>query len=223
MKKIIENNFKPILAIETSDELCSAAVMLDENSFAEFNFKKKFVHSEKLMPMIADLLKQAELSVSELTAIAISLGPGSFTGLRIGLTVAKGLAAGSNLPIIPVPTFDALAFQLSPQILTGSSFVIANNANINEIYAAKYISSVNDYEVVNEAILLEKSDFNEFKNEGDLLFGNFSTNQSAFYSASPNASSVAKWAYIFGKDLVTFDHDYLEPNYLKKFVVKVKK
>ena len=64
------NEFKPILAIETSDELCSAAIMLDKNSFAEFNFQKKFVHSEKLMPMISDMLKNADVKLEEVSQIA---------------------------------------------------------------------------------------------------------------------------------------------------------
>lgn len=215
--------FKPILAIETSDELCSAAIMLSEDSFAEINFQKKFVHSEKLMPMIADLLKNANIKLDDVGSIAVSMGPGSFTGLRIGLTIAKGLAAGRKLPIIPVPTFDALAFQLSSIIPIGTSFIIANNANINEIYFAKYRVVENRFEIVNESCLVEKSKYQSMHEDGDLLFGNFTIEKKDFRSSSPNASAIAKWAYLFGEDLVTFDHDLLEPNYLKKFVVKVKK
>jgi tRNA threonylcarbamoyladenosine biosynthesis protein TsaB len=217
------SKLKPILAIETSDELCSAAVMLTEDSYAEINFQKKFVHSEKLMPMISDLLKIADLKLDDVTTLAVSMGPGSFTGLRIGLTVAKGLAAGRALSIIPVPTFDALAFQLSSQLPLGTKFSIANNANINEIYFAKYLVTENRFKVLNETMILEKTKFSSFKEEDDLLFGNFTIEKKDFKTSSPNASAVAKWAYIFGEDLVTFEHDLLEPNYLKKFVVKVKK
>ncbi len=218
MKEIL-----PILAIETSDELCSAAVMLSDDSYAEINFQKKFVHSEKLMPMISDLLKNADLKLGDVKTLAVSMGPGSFTGLRIGLTIAKGLAVGSELPIIPVPTFDALAFQLSSQLPNGTSFVIANNANINEVYFAKYRVKENRFEILTEATLVEKSELSSFQEGEDLLFGNFTIEKKDFKTSSPTASAVAKWAYIFGKDLVTFDHDLLEPNYLKNFVVKVKK
>jgi len=213
----------PILAIETSDELCSAAVMLSEDSYAEMNFQKKFVHSEKLMPMISDLLENADLKLVDIKTLAVSMGPGSFTGLRIGLTIAKGLAAGRELPIIPVPTFDALAFQLSSLLPIDTSFIIANNANINEIYYAKYRVTENQFEVLTTASLLEKSELSSLKEDGDLLFGNFTIEKKDFKTSSPTGSAVAKWAYIFGKDLVTFDHDLLEPNYLKNFVVKVKK
>ncbi|MCF6270967.1 MAG: tRNA (adenosine(37)-N6)-threonylcarbamoyltransferase complex dimerization subunit type 1 TsaB [Melioribacteraceae bacterium] len=216
------NELTPILSIETSDELCSTAIMLEEDSFAEINFQKKFVHSEKLMPMISDLLKNADLKLDDVKTLAVSMGPGSFTGLRIGLTIAKGLSVGNNLPIIPVPTFDALAFQLSSYLPMGTRFSIANNANINEIYFAKYIVTENRFEVLNEATLKDKIQLPLLQEDGDLLFGNYANRKKDFKTSSPNAWAVAKWAYIFGKDLVTFDHDLLEPNYLKNFIVKEK-
>jgi tRNA threonylcarbamoyladenosine biosynthesis protein TsaB len=214
--------FKKILAIETSDELCSAAVLLTEKDFAEINFQKKFVHSEKLMPMISDLLKNSEVELNDIGSIAVSIGPGSFTGLRIGLTVAKGLAAGRDISIIPVPTFDALAFQLSSVLPGGTEFIIANNANINEIYFAKYKTENSTVKILKATTLLDKSEFSVYKNETDLLFGNYMCRTDYFNLSSPTASAVAKWGYIFGKDLVTFDHDLLEPDYLKEFVVKRK-
>lgn len=214
--------FKQILAIETSDELCSTAIMLTENSFAEINFQKKFVHSEKLMPMISDLLKNVDMKIDDVGTIAVSIGPGSFTGLRIGLTIAKGLSVGRNIPIIPVPTFDALALQLSSILPDQTNFLIANNANINEIYFAKYKSINKRYEVLTETCLLDKTNFSSMQNEGDLFYGNFTLEKNDFKTSSPNAISIAKWAYLFGKDLVNFDHDLLEPNYLKKFIVKKK-
>ena len=214
--------FKPILGIETSDELCSAAIMLTEEDFAEINFRKKFVHSEKLMPMISDLLKNADVKLNDIGSIAVSIGPGSFTGLRIGLTVAKGLAAGRDISIIPVPTFDALALQLASVLPDDSEFIIANNANINEIYFAEYKTKDDSVEALIETVLLDKSKFREYQESTELIFGNHAGRNSNFNTSSPTASAVAKWAYIFGKDLVTFDHDLLEPNYLKEFVVKQK-
>ncbi len=214
--------FKPILAIETSDELCSTAIMLTEDSFAEMSFQKKFVHSEKLMSMISDLLKNADTDLKNVGAIAVSMGPGSFTGLRIGLTIAKGLSVGRNIPIIPVPTFDALALQVSSILPNKTEFVIANNANINEIYYAKYKSDNTLYNIISETCLMDKSKFNSIDNGNSLRFGNYPILKNLFKSSSPNAIAIAKWAYIFGKDLVTFEHDLLEPNYLKKFVVKRK-
>src|SRR4030042_6611650 len=99
----------PILAIETSGELCSTAVMLSEQSFVEMNILKKHVHSQKLFDMIDLVLKNANVELKDIACIAVSIGPGSFTGLRIGLSAAKGMAVGANLPIVPVPSFQALS------------------------------------------------------------------------------------------------------------------
>jgi len=214
--------FKPILSIETSDELCSAAIMLSEESFAEINYQKKFVHSEKLMPMISDLLKIADLKLEEVGIIATSIGPGSFTGLRIGLTVAKGLAVGKDIQIIPVPTYDALALQLSDILPNNTSFVIVNKANINELYYAKYKSVDKKYQIITKTCLLDKSKFVLVHQKEDLLFGNFSTELNISKISSPNAITIAKWTYLYGKDLVNLDNDLLEPNYLKNFVVHKK-
>ena len=101
-------------------------------------------------------------------------------------------------------------------------FYIANNANINEVYFAKYQVNDGRYEIVEKTMLLDKSKFNSEKNDDTMQFGNYPIKGKDFQSSSPNAISIAKWAYIFGNDLVTFEHDFLEPNYLKNFVVKKK-
>ncbi len=128
-----------ILAIETSNELCSAALVFDQNNFDERNILLKHVHSEKLIPAIDELLNSNKISAKDLTSIAVSIGPGSFTGLRIGLTAAKAIAFASDLPIIPVPTFSALALEISDYIKDNTEFFIINNANIEECYFSKYI------------------------------------------------------------------------------------
>ncbi len=215
--------FKPILAIETSEKLCSAAIMLSEDDHIEFNIQKKNIHSEKLMEMISVLIDKAEISLKELAYIAVSIGPGSFTGLRIGLSVAKGLAFGHDLAIVPVSNFNALALQISNQLKPSTEFTIANKANMSELYVGKFRTKEKYFEVVEEVKLIESEEFSENLVPDSLLFGNFETDICKTPLVSPNAIYVAKWSYIFGKDLVTYDHGLLEPNYLKKFIVKVKK
>jgi tRNA threonylcarbamoyladenosine biosynthesis protein TsaB len=100
-----------ILGIETSTRICGAA-LIDENGWiADYHLNQKNVHASKLTDIIDTVLRQGGITVSELSAIAVSIGPGSFTGLRIGLSMAKGLALGGNVPVVAVPTFDALASQ----------------------------------------------------------------------------------------------------------------
>lgn len=214
---------KKILAIETSGELCSVSLSFDINKFDERNILMKHIHSEKLIPMIEELLISNKLEASDLDCIAISIGPGSFTGLRIGMTAAKGIAFAANLPIIPVPTFDALSLEISNYISDNTTFSILNNANIDECYYGKF--AFNDGEIVNldEVQLLEKSKINNDFVRDNILFGNIKGVENVKLVTSPRASSLAKWSYLFGEDLLTSDYDYLEPNYLKNFVVRKNK
>jgi len=216
-------NFKPILAIETSERLCSAAIMLNEDDFFELNIQQKNIHSEKLMEMISTLFNNADVDLKDLSHIAVSIGPGSFTGLRIGLSVAKGLAYGADIPIVPVPNFDALALQISNYLNPNDKFIIANKASMSELYVGNYQVTENYFERIDEVNLVGSEEFKMSLRESDILFGNFSRKKSMSNLSSPSAVYVAKWSYIFGKDLVTYNYDFLEPNYLKKFVVKVKK
>jgi len=215
--------FKPILAIETSEKLCSAALMLNEDDFFELNIQQKNIHSEKLMEMISTLFNNADVDLKDLSHIAVSIGPGSFTGLRIGLSVAKGLAYGADIPLVPVPNFDALALQISNYLNPNDKFIVANKANMSELYVGNYQATENYFERIGEVNLVGSEEFKKSLRESDTLFGNFSQKRSMNNLSSPRAVYVAKWSYIFGKDLVTYDHDFLEPNYLKKFIVKVKK
>ena len=100
-----------ILAIETSTMLGGIAIM-DHLSglIAEVRLNVKSTHSERLMTEIAHVLKQAELKVSDIDVFAIAIGPGSFTGLRIGLSTVKGFSYATGKPIVSVPTLEALAW-----------------------------------------------------------------------------------------------------------------
>ena len=99
-----------ILAIEYSQVVASVAVAADGNILGEYTINNKMTHSETLMPMVAELLKTAGVEKSELDYIAVSEGPGSFTGLRIGVAIAKGLGLALEKPVIGVPSVEALAY-----------------------------------------------------------------------------------------------------------------
>ncbi|MFZ1290221.1 MAG: tRNA (adenosine(37)-N6)-threonylcarbamoyltransferase complex dimerization subunit type 1 TsaB [Melioribacteraceae bacterium] len=215
----MEKNQK-ILAIETSNELCSAALVFNENNFDERNILLKHVHSEKLIPTIEELLNSNKITTNDLTCVAVSIGPGSFTGLRIGLTSAKAIAFASNLPIIPVPTFSALALEIADYTKINSEFFIVNNANIEECYLAKYKNDKLGIIELNIPTLTLKKELVNIFNEGSLIFGNLKNLENIKFISSPRASYIGKWAYFFGRDLLTFDYDFLEPNYLKDFKIK---
>ena len=101
-----------ILGIESSGMVASVAVSEQNILVGEYSVNFKKTHSQTLLPMIDTLASMIELDLHTIDAIAISKGPGSFTGLRIGSATAKGLGLALNKPIVPVPTIDALAYNL---------------------------------------------------------------------------------------------------------------
>jgi len=98
-----------ILAIETATKVCSVALADDEEVIGEISLFVPQVHVERLVIIISHLLESLKLSYHDLDAVAVSTGPGSFTGLRIGLSVAKGIAFGQKKGLISVPTLEAIA------------------------------------------------------------------------------------------------------------------
>ena len=101
-----------ILALDSSGLVASVAIASEETLLAEYTVNFKKTHSQTLLPMLDEIISMVELDLSEVDAIAISSGPGSFTGLRIGSATAKGLGLALDKPIISVPTIDSLAYNL---------------------------------------------------------------------------------------------------------------
>ncbi|MFA6437900.1 MAG: tRNA (adenosine(37)-N6)-threonylcarbamoyltransferase complex dimerization subunit type 1 TsaB [Bacteriovoracaceae bacterium] len=98
-----------ILAIETATEVCSAALVDHQTVIAVRSQHEKNIHSERLLSLIDDVFSAAGIGRTAIDAVAVSIGPGSFTGLRIGLSAAKGLALALDVPLIAVPTLDGIA------------------------------------------------------------------------------------------------------------------
>ena len=216
-------NIKPLLAIETSEEICSAALYFSDEKFYTSSINLKHSHSEKLFEIIEFLFDLAGINRNEISAIAVSGGPGSFTGLRIGMAAAKGIANGAGVPLIVVPTFEALAFQLSFQMEDGSEFIIANKVNRSEVYYARFQIKSNNFIFVDDLKILTNEDFINNIN-GIKTFGNaykyIVKNENNITASSPTAEYIAKWAVKFGSDKFRYDYDYFEPVYIKNFIVK---
>ncbi len=101
------------LAFDSTAKIASAAVMRDGHLLASFSIDNGLTQSELLLPMAEDMLNRLKLSFDDITLLACSVGPGSFTGVRIGVSLVKGLGFGRNIPIAPVSTLEALAYNLS--------------------------------------------------------------------------------------------------------------
>lgn len=123
-----------ILAIESTGPVAGAAIVNPDRIIAEFSINNKLTHSQVLLPLINNMLTAAEFDKNRIDLIACSSGPGSFTGLRIGAAVAKGLAFGLGKKIVPVATLDVLAYNN----LDGKIAVPIMDARRGQVYTALY-------------------------------------------------------------------------------------
>lgn len=146
-----------ILGIESSSLVASAAVVENEVTLAEYTVNYKKTHSQTLLPMIDEMMRLLDMEPSAVDAIAVSGGPGSFTGLRIGSATAKGLGLALKKPLIHVPTLDAMAYGLF-----GASGLICPmmDARRQQVYTGIYRFEER-FEIVMEQSALAVSDLAE--------------------------------------------------------------
>lgn len=154
-----------ILAIDSSAKAASAAVVSEEAVLASFHLDVKLTHSQTLMPMCQQVLACAGLTMEDIHGIAVSKGPGSFTGLRIGMAAVKGLAFAKNLPCVGVSTLKSLAYNL--QGFEGIACAVMD-ARRNQVYNALFalrdgtVSRLcEDRAISVEELKAELTDFNQ--------------------------------------------------------------
>ena len=165
------NELIPLLAIETSDNICGACIYFDDAKYFSSKIILQHAHSEKLFEAIESVLLQSNISKTELKLIAISSGPGSFTGLRIGMSAAKGLAQSLSIPLVQVPTFEALSLEISEFLPEKTLFSIANKVGRDEMYFAKFQIMGNNYIFKQELKIVPTNSVDLFW-ERELVFGN---------------------------------------------------
>lgn len=145
-----------ILALESSAKAASCAVLEDGALLASAWQATGLTHSRTLLPMVEDMLQNSELAIQDMDAIAVAAGPGSFTGLRIGVAAVKGLAWAAEKPCIPVSTLEAMAWPLAH--LEGN-IVCAMDARRQQIYNAVFLAEGGELERLREdrALSLEEA------------------------------------------------------------------
>ena len=124
-----------ILAIDTTGKTASVAIVDQEYVIAEYTLNDTLTHSQTILPMIDEICKKAHQNIQEIDYIACANGPGSFTGLRIGAATAKGIALALQKEIIPVPTLDALAYNVGE---VNNIICPIMDARRSQVYTALY-------------------------------------------------------------------------------------
>ena len=232
-----------ILHIETSTELCSVALSGGGQCLAVRENSEGRNHAAMLTPFIDDLMKTHDVSIHQLDAVAVSSGPGSYTGLRIGLSTAKGLCYGGDIPLIAVPTLQAMSMgfaQQYPETGTRNSELGTRNpllcpmidARRMEVYTALYDFDGRQVEKVSAEIITEQSFASWLDERSVYFFGNGAAKCRAIMT-HPNAVFPEGFAhsarYMIQPALQAYhekrfeDVAYFEPFYLKDFIAGPKK
>lgn len=163
-----------ILAIETSTMLGGIAIVDDNGLISEIRLNVSVEHSERLMPEIEHLLKSSGLTINDVDAFAISSGPGSFTGLRVGMATVKGLSFASGKPVISVPTLEAMAWNFP---YSGYPVCPVLDARRNQVFMALYRWKERDFITLKEPSVVGREEFvglirSIVDNESVILTGN---------------------------------------------------
>lgn len=157
-----------VIAIETATLAGSIAIIDDSRVISEIMLNVKATHSEKLMAAIDRLLGDSKLTIDDMDGIAVSIGPGSFTGLRIGMSTAKGLSYATGKPLVGVPTLDAMALNIS---FSDHLICPIQDAKKGEVYAAIYRVGVDRPEKIMMEIAVDPADLAGMISEKTVFIG----------------------------------------------------
>jgi tRNA threonylcarbamoyladenosine biosynthesis protein TsaB len=214
-----------ILNIETATTNCSVSLSKNGKTILlKEDYNNNYSHAERLHIYIDAVLNEAGITSKDLDAVAVSKGPGSYTGLRIGVSAAKGLCFALDKPLVSVSTLEALAHQV---IYNDGVIVAMLDARRMEVYSAIFDSKHNQIRET-EAQIIDADSFNSYLQEGKVYFiGNgvektktLINHPNAVFIEDklPSANEMSFLAYNKFKIMDTEDVAYFEPYYLKDFV-----
>jgi len=218
-----------ILNIETATKNCSVALAKNGTTIALREIAEEgYSHAEKLHVFINELILEIKISFEDLSAIAVSQGPGSYTGLRIGVSSAKGLCYALNIPLIAIDTLKSLAAQIS---ISNGVIVPMIDARRMEVFSATYDHQLNQKQAVVAEIITDESyqdrlEETHFLGDGAakckafLHKSNFIFHEEIIY---PSAREMSLLSFNKYKISDTVDVAYFEPLYVKDFMITKKK
>lgn len=217
-----------IIQIETSTALCSAALSEDGKTVRYVESSEPRAHASMAAPFVKEVL--GDLRVSDCDAVCVSSGPGSYTGLRVGVSTAKGLCFGAGIPLIAVGTLDALVSQALSEGLVpeGCRYIVPMlDARRMEVYSAVYTAEGKMLREVRPEVITPES-FAAETTEGAVLFIGDAAEKcrplipgGTFVQCCPKASSLSAPAFAAYKEKRFEDTAYFEPFYLKEFTATV--
>ena len=222
---------KYILLLETATDSCSVALSENSNIIAEKYINQPKAHASLLARYICDILQENNLTMEDCSAVAVSKGPGSYTGLRVGVSCAKGLCYGASKPLISVCTLATIAqMALDNNLYTGDGdFLIVPmiDARRMEVYTANFNSKGEQLTPVEAKILDETSYATELAAGPVLFTGNGAEKFKELVGDNPNAFFAPQEPHAAGMRVIAAnkleagefeDNAYFEPFYLKDFV-----
>jgi tRNA threonylcarbamoyladenosine biosynthesis protein TsaB len=219
-----------ILNIDTALDIAYASLALDGELIAELSNNERKDHGAFLQPAIQALLRKAEISPGQLDAVAVSAGPGSYTGLRVGMASAKGLCYALNKPLVAIGTLEIMAYAarlVTPVETTGSSVLFCPmiDARRMEVFTALY-NPLLEQVLAPTAMILDTNAFaNNLLKHTVIYFGNgaakwkqISQHENAVFIELPaNSLAISRLAYTKFLQSAFSDLAYSEPHYVKEF------
>ncbi|NOY06682.1 MAG: tRNA (adenosine(37)-N6)-threonylcarbamoyltransferase complex dimerization subunit type 1 TsaB [Chlorobi bacterium] len=218
-----------ILGIDTATSILTIALRVDGETVEQKVFRQTRNHDSLLTPTVRDLLTSRGLQVRDLDTVAISIGPGSFTGLRIGLSFVKGLVFGLDVKVVAVPTLEALACAVRNERRASLPFecAIVLPGRRGEVFWGKFKLSDNGVEQVQKTELVPVQDLASqlpetfvIAGEGASELDNARRNYFTLYSIEASAAVVAELGEARARNGEYEDIASLEPFYGKEFLVK---
>ncbi len=217
-----------ILSIETATKVCSVALHEDKELLGSQELHVDRSHSEYLAVMIKDLFRYTGKETKDLSAVAVSKGPGSYTGLRIGVSTSKGLCFGLDIPLISVNSLLVMAYDVNQYNLQGYDLCPMLDARRMEVYCLITDNQLNVKQETHSRILEDASFSKEIKESPILFFGNgmpksrgiLEGKENAFFidNVHPKASNIGFMAYEKFKNKDFENTVTFEPFYLKDFI-----
>lgn len=219
-----------IIHLETTTTNCSVCLATEGVPIAiQENASAQYSHAEELHPFIAEILESAGMKMADLDAVAVSKGPGSYTGLRIGVSAAKGLCYALDIPLISISTLKALAAQISPE--TGYVIPVLD-ARRMEVYSAVFDRELKQVREIRAEVISEDS-FQKYLNEspctlvgpGAAKCADVIQHKNATFEKDllPSAREMASLAWQKWQQKEFENVAYFEPYYLKDFITTAKK